>query len=439
MGRTDVSVLAACLIESKPKHNRKVAVIGLGYVGLPLAVALGKTGDCVGYDVDFGRVLQLQNGCDRTGEMSEYAIQSSAVDFSNAVEAIAESDFYIVAVPTPVTSQNEPDLESLIQATKTVGSVLKKNDIVVYESTVFPGATEEVCGPILEAASGLKSGKDFYLAYSPERVNPGDSEHTLQNIVKVVSAQDESTLDIVAQVYGSVVSAGIYKVRSIKVAEAAKAIENTQRDLNIALMNELAIIFDRIGIDTQEVLEAAKTKWNFLPFVPGLVGGHCIGVDPYYLTHIAARHGYTPQVILAGRRINDSMGTFIAQKALQMMPSQRHAVILGLSFKENIGDIRNSRVPDIEAELRRSGVHVQICDPLACPQAAKKQYGINLVPLESLTQADCLIFAVPHNRFVQLPTEKICTLVKPEGVIIDVKSALDPNLVKRLGRRIWQL
>ena len=349
--------------------ERIISVIGLGYVGLPVAVAFGKVRRTIGFDINPLRISELQAGFDRTGEVTGTDLQNSDIAFTDKVAELAGADFHIVAVPTPVDEAHQPDLTLMYKASETVGRALKKGDIVVYESTVYPGVTEDECVPVLERVSGLQCGRDFTVGYSPERINPGDKEHTFTKIKKVVSGQDAATLEIVARVYESVVTAGVHRATSIKVAEAAKVIENTQRDLNIALMNELALIFDRMGIDTNEVLEAAGTKWNFLPFRPGLVGGHCIGVDPYYLTHKAEKIGYIPQVILAGRRINDGMGKFIAQRTVKEMIHAGHNVlgnrvtVLGLTFKENCPDLRNSKVIDIIRELQDYGIDVQVCDP----------------------------------------------------------------------------
>ena len=351
--------------------SRKISVVGLGYVGLPVAVAFGKHGPVIGFDINENRLEELRAGQDRTNEVSATELGDTQIEFTSKPEVLAQADFHIVAVPTPIDDAHQPDLTPVVKASESVGTALKKGDIVVYESTVYPGVTEDICVPILERVSGLKCGPDFTVGYSPERINPGDKEHTFTKIKKVVSGQDAATLEIVADVYSSVVTAGVYKAASIKVAEAAKVIENTQRDLNIALMNELALIFDRMGIDTLDVLEAAGTKWNFLKFKPGLVGGHCIGVDPYYLTHKAEKLGYIPQVILAGRRINDSMGAFIAQQTIKQMIHAGHAIagavvtLLGLTFKENCPDLRNSRVIDIIRELEEFDVQVQVFDPVA--------------------------------------------------------------------------
>ena len=412
--------------------NRKIAVVGLGYVGLPVAVAFGKKGRIIGFDINEHRINTLKQGIDYTKEVESQDLLEADIDFTNDPSRLREADFIIVAVPTPITETKQPDLTPLIKASETVGSNLQKGAIVVYESTVYPGATEEVCVPVLEKASGLKAGVDFFVGYSPERINPGDKEHTFTKITKVVSGQNDEVLEIIAGVYGSVVEAGVYRASSIKVAEAAKVIENTQRDLNIALMNELAIIFDKLGIDTAEVLEAAGTKWNFLPFTPGLVGGHCIGVDPYYLTHKAESVGYHPEVILAGRRINDNMGKFIATSLVKQMihknmPIQGARVtILGLTFKENVPDLRNSKVIDVIRELQEFGVEVQVTDALADKDEAVREYGIELVDYDKLVPADAVVLAVPHDEYVEKGWEQFDRLLKHgKGIVVDIKSKLE--------------
>jgi len=412
--------------------NRKIAVVGLGYVGLPVAVAFGKKGRIIGFDINEHRINTLKQGIDYTKEVESQDLLEADIDFTNDPSRLCEADFIIVAVPTPITETKQPDLTPLMKASETVGSNLQKGAIVVYESTVYPGATEEVCVPVLEKASGLKAGVDFFVGYSPERINPGDKEHTFTKITKVVSGQNDEVLEIIAGVYGSVVEAGVYRASSIKVAEAAKVIENTQRDLNIALMNELAIIFDKLGIDTEEVLEAAGTKWNFLSFTPGLVGGHCIGVDPYYLTHKAESVGYHPEVILAGRRINDNMGKFIATSLVKQMihknmPIQGAKVtILGLTFKENVPDLRNSKVIDVIRELQEFGVEVQVTDALADKDEAVREYGIELVDYDKLIPADAVVLAVPHDEYVEKGWEQFDRLLKHgNGIVVDIKSKLE--------------
>ncbi|MDE2092080.1 MAG: nucleotide sugar dehydrogenase [Gammaproteobacteria bacterium] len=424
---------------------RKIAVIGLGYVGLPVAVAFGRKARVIGFDIDEQRISELRKGHDRTGELTAAELAAADIAFTDEIEVLREADFHIVAVPTPVDEANQPDLTPILRASETVGKALKRGDIVVYESTVYPGATEEDCAPVLERVSGLKCGKDFFLGYSPERINPGDKQHTFTKIRKVVSGQTPEVLEIVAAAYGSVVEAGVHKASSIKVAEAAKVIENTQRDLNIALMNELALIFDRLGIDTQAVLEAAGTKWNFLPFRPGLVGGHCIGVDPYYLTHKAEKVGYIPQVILSGRRINDSMGRFIAQRTVKEMIRAGHEVrgatvtVLGLTFKEDCPDLRNSKVIDIIRELQDFGVQLQIADPLADPAEAQHEYGVTLVPFRDLKPADALTAAVAHADYRKLSAVDLRRLLKDPPLVMDVKSMFSRASLKAAGIRLWQL
>ncbi len=426
-------------------HTRKIAVIGLGYVGLPVAVAFGRKARTIGFDINQERLAELGAGIERTGEVSPEELRSADVVYTDSLEVLRQADFHIVAVPTPVDDANQPDLTPMKKASETVGKALKHGDIVVFESTVYPGATEEDCVPILEAMSGLTCGRDFTVGYSPERINPGDKEHTFTKIRKVVSGQDPATLDIVAAVYGSVVEAGVFKASSIKVAEAAKVIENTQRDLNIALMNELALIFNRMGIDTNEVLAAAGTKWNFLPFRPGLVGGHCIGVDPYYLTHKAEKLGYIPQVILAGRRINDSMSRHIAEQTIKQMIHAGHGIlgarvtVLGLTFKENCPDLRNSKVADIVAELRDYGVEVQVHDPLADPQEAEHEYGITLTAFDQLKPAAALLVAVAHDEYRQKDLLTLRELCGEAPVLIDVKALFNPASLREHGFRVWRL
>lgn len=426
-------------------HTRKISVVGLGYVGLPVAVAFGKSARTVAFDINRTRLEELQRGYDRTNEVATEDLAQANLLLTAQTNELAEADFHIVAVPTPVDDAHQPDLTPVIRASETVGKALKKNDIVVYESTVYPGVTEDVCVPILERVSGLTFGREFTVGYSPERINPGDKEHTFTKIIKVVSGSDAATSKIVADVYRSVVTAGVHEAPSIKVAEAAKVIENTQRDLNIALMNELAIIFNRIGIDTREVLEAAGTKWNFLKFNPGLVGGHCIGVDPYYLTHIAERLGYIPQVILSGRRINDGMGAYLAQQTIKQMIRSGHHVanatvtVFGLTFKENCPDLRNSRVVDVIRELESFGVKVQVCDPEADPDEARHEYGVELCELNKLAPAQALVAAVAHNRFRQMKPADLLALLSDNPVIVDVKSMYDRAAFAAAGVDLWRL
>jgi UDP-N-acetyl-D-glucosamine/UDP-N-acetyl-D-galactosamine dehydrogenase len=410
---------------------KKIAVVGLGYVGLPVAVAFGKKQSVIGFDINEHRINTLKEGIDYTKEVEPSELNESDIYFTNDPTKLSEVDFIIVAVPTPINENKQPDLTPVIRASEMIARHMQKGSIVVYESTVYPGVTEDVCVPILEQYSVLKNGVDFFVGYSPERINPGDKEHTFTKITKVVSGQNEEVTEIVAGVYGSVVEAGVYRANSIKVAEAAKVIENTQRDINIALMNELAIIFDKIGIDTNEVLKAAGTKWNFLPFSPGLVGGHCIGVDPYYLTHKAESLGYHPEVILSGRRINDNMGKFIATSLIKQMirknmPIQGSKVtLLGLTFKENVPDLRNSKVIDIITELEDFGIDVQITDEYASYEDAIKEYDIKLVSYENLAPADAVIFAVAHNEYVEKGWQQFGQLLKHgKGIVVDIKGKL---------------
>lgn len=425
---------------------RKVSVIGLGYVGLPVAVAFGRHAPVIGFDINVLRLEELTVGYDRTGEVTAADLAAADVTYTNDYEVLAQADFHIVAVPTPVDDAHQPDLTPVEKASESVARALKRGDIVVYESTVYPGVTEEICVPILERLSGLRCGEDFTVGYSPERINPGDKEHTFTKIRKVVSGQDAATLEVVAAVYGAVVEAGVFKASSIKVAEAAKVIENTQRDLNIALMNELALLFEKMGIDTLDVLQAAGTKWNFLPFKPGLVGGHCIGVDPYYLTYKAEQLGYSPQVILAGRRINDGMGRFIAQRTIKEMIHAgvnilgSQVTVLGLTFKENCPDLRNSRVIDVIQELREFGIEVQVCDPQADVAEALEEYGISLVPFVELKPADAVIVTVAHQQFTSLSIADYQSLLRSSPpVLIDVKGVVNRDAALMAGMRFWRL
>jgi UDP-N-acetyl-D-galactosamine dehydrogenase len=424
-------------------HSRKIAVIGLGYVGLPVAVAFARGGaPVVGFDIDPERVKELRSGHDRTLEVMPADLKQATLRFENELSGLSGADFYIVTVPTPIDGARRPDLGAILSASDTVGQVLKRGDIVVYESTVYPGAIEEECLPILEKKSGFAGGRDFTVGYSPERINPGDKEHRFETIIKVVSAQDKLTLDIVADVYGSVVKAGIHRAPSIKVAEAAKVIENTQRDLNIAFMNELSSIFHHLGIDTGDVLAAASTKWNFLNFQPGLVGGHCIGVDPYYLTFRAEKAGYHPEIILAGRRINDGMGARLGRECMRALMQRGRAnptvTILGMTFKENVPDIRNSKVIDVARELQRVGVDVQLTDPLASSDETEHEYGIRLTPIASLRPADAVVFAVAHKDYVTGGWPFIAKLLKDgEGIVLDIKAKLDRDK-KPKGIDLWR-
>jgi UDP-N-acetyl-D-galactosamine dehydrogenase len=424
-------------------EQEKIAVIGLGYVGLPVALSFGRKLSTVGFDIRQRRIDELKKGHDETMEVTTEQLQSAEkLELTADPAKLADCTFFIVAVPTPIDNNNRPDLGPMLSASKTIGPHLKKGDVVVFESTVYPGVTEDECGPILDAVSGLKNGVDYFLGYSPERINPGDKEHTFEKIMKVVSGQNAETLERVARVYGSVVTAGVHRAPSIKVAEAAKVIENTQRDLNIALMNELALIFDRMGIRTQDVLDAAGTKWNFLKFSPGLVGGHCIGVDPYYLTTKAQELGYLPEVILAGRRINNNVGPFIAQKCVKMLTSldvplrKAKVGILGLTFKENVPDLRNSKIPDIVAEFTQYGIDAMVHDPLGDPKEAHEEYKIEITPLEKLTGLDAIIVAVAHNEYMK-NVDGIFARVRDGGVVIDVKSCI--NAKPPRGIRLWSL
>lgn len=426
---------------------RTVAVIGLGYVGLPVAVAFAKVTQVIGFDINQKRLTELKAHFDRNREVEMECLKSSKISYTDSLDELKRANFYIVTVPTPVTESNKPDLSLIYKATETVARVLKKNDIVVFESTVYPGLTEEECVPILEKLSGLKLGVDFGVGYSPERINPGDKTHSFTKIQKVVSGSDQKTCDIVAEVYGSVVEAGIHKAASIKVAEAAKVIENTQRDINIAFMNELSIIFDKLNINTSDVLTAASTKWNFLNFHPGLVGGHCIGVDPYYLTHKAETLGYRPQVILSGRKINDSMGPYIAQKIVKSLVQNGHNLtgatvsIFGLTFKENTPDIRNSKIADIINEIKSFGISVQVTDPLANNDDAIHEYGIELTPLKDLKPANAVILAVAHDDFKNINATELLTkyLTPKNPIVFGIRTHLSQREIESMNVSCWYL
>jgi len=424
-------------------EQEKIAVIGLGYVGLPVALAFARKLPTIGFDIRQKRIDELLRGHDETAEVTTEALKATKIELTADPARLKECTFFIIAVPTPIDSNNRPDLGPMISASKTVGPHLKKGDVVVYESTVYPGVTEEVCGPILEQLSGMKASKDFFLGYSPERINPGDKEHTFERIVKVVSGDTPESLERVARAYAAVVTVGVHRAPSIKVAEAAKVIENTQRDLNIALMNELALIFDRMGIRTKDVLDAAGTKWNFLRFTPGLVGGHCIGVDPYYLTTKAQELGYQPEVILAGRRINNNVGPYLAQRCVKMLSEgdlslkKAKVGILGLTFKENVPDLRNSKIPDILTELRQYGIEAMVHDPLGDAEEAQHEYGITLTSLDKFKDLDALFFAVSHAEYLA-DVPGLLGRVKDGGVVIDVKSALHASQMTR-GLRYWSL
>ncbi|GMQ92071.1 MAG: nucleotide sugar dehydrogenase [Gammaproteobacteria bacterium] len=423
-----------------------VAIVGLGYVGLPLALEFGKKQKTIGFDINDKKIGLYRQHIDLVAGASAEEMQAAThIEYSSDPAILKNADYLIVAVPTPIDEARQPDFTPLIRTSTTVGQNMKKGCTVIYESTVYPGATEDICVPILEKESGLKWKKDFHVGYSPERINPGDKEHTVATIVKVVSGDDDTTLEKIAKLYETVITAGVHRASCIKTAEAAKVIENTQRDLNIALMNELAIIFDMIGIDTLEVLEAAGSKWNFLPFRPGLVGGHCISVDPYYLTHKAEMMGYHPQVVLAGRRINDSMGKFVAQQTVKHMIAANSHVkgskvnIIGLTFKENCPDLRNSRVKDVIDELEDFGVEVHLYDPVALLDELKREYGDRICSWDDLPEADALIVAVLHEAVLDMDNEVLASKIKKGGCFIDVKSRFDQKALEGLGLSVWRL
>lgn len=423
-----------------------IAVVGLGYVGLPLAVAFGKKYRTIGFDRSKEKIAHYLNFNDPTGEVSNEDLRASTrLNCTSDPAALTEADFVVVAVPTPVGDAHQPDFSPLVGASEFVGRNLKPGATIVFESTVYPGATEEICIPVIEEFSGKKWKTDFFVGYSPERINPGDKERTLTKIIKVVSGDTPATLKLVSDIYASIITAGVYPVKSIKIAEAAKVIENTQRDLNIALMNELAIIFDKIGIDTLDVLQAAGTKWNFLPFRPGLVGGHCIGVDPYYLTHKADMLGYHPQVILAGRRINDGMGKFIAEQTIKHMVHNgvvikgAPVIVLGLTFKENCPDLRNSRVIDVIRELQSYGVDVHVHDPVADSNQAVHEYHVALEEWEDLPKAAAIVAAVSHKEYADRPLSDYLSKLRPNGTIVDVKCQFDATALKAAGVSVWRL
>lgn len=414
-------------------NNYRIAVLGLGYVGLPVALALSeKFSDVVGFDINRERLDDLMAGIDSTKEVERDRLTQTSLHFTDNSKSLEDRNFFIICVPTPVDENHQPNLTPLIKASQTIGKVIQPGSVVVYESTVYPGVTEEICGPVIAQISGLQQGVDFKLGYSPERINPGDKLHTLDKITKVVAGEDQNTLERVAAVYSQIIIAGVHRAPSIKVAEMAKVIENTQRDLNIAFMNELALICDRMGIRTHDVIQAARTKWNFLPFTPGLVGGHCIGVDPYYLTTKAEALDYHPQVILAGRRINDNMGRYIAQRLIKLLAQAKISIqnsrigILGLTFKENVPDLRNSRIPDIVKELREFGINPLVHDPLADVQEAHRACGVELVTWEKLSNLDGLILGVNHQFYLDLSLKDLIGCLKENGVLVDVKSVLDP-------------
>jgi len=423
-----------------------VAVVGLGYVGLPLAVEFGKKYSTIGFDLSTRKIEAYRKFADLTGELSPDELRAaSLLRVTNDATELHDADFVVVAVPTPVDEAHRPDFGPLLGASESVGRNLKRGATIVFESTVYPGATEEICVPVIEKHSGMRWKRDFFVGYSPERINPGDKQHSLTRITKIVSGDSDATLQRVAEIYGSIITAGVHRASSIKVAEAAKVIENTQRDLNIALINELAIIFHKIGIDTTEVLEAAGTKWNFLHFRPGLVGGHCIGVDPYYLTHKADLLGYHPQVILAGRRINDGMGKYVADQTVKLMiqagfPVKGAAVnVLGLTFKENCPDLRNSRVIDVVQELASFGVSVYIHDPVADPAEALHEYGVTLTPWDQLPRASAIVSAVAHQEFKRRPLDDVVAKLVPNGLYVDVKGQADAGALRERGMQVWRL
>lgn len=426
------------------RYQHRIGVIGLGYVGLPVAAAFAEHYDVIGYDIDVERVARLLVKYDATGEVSPQKLSQESLTITSDASSLADVDLYIVTVPTPVDGSRRPDFSILYAACAVIGPNLNKGDVVVFESTVYPGATEEICGPALEEASGLICGVDFKLGYSPERINPGDRERPIEKIVKIVSGQDAETLATVATAYEAIITAGIHRAPSIKIAEAAKVLENTQRDVNIALMNELSKICDLLGIRTKDVLQAAGTKWNFLKFYPGLVGGHCIGVDPYYLTAKAEQMGYHPEVILSGRRINDSMGSYVGRRTVRVLSTsgcrlpEARVGVFGMTFKENVPDIRNSKVIDIADELVAHGIMPMVHDPLASVAATKHEYGIDLMALDDLWDLDALILAVEHDFYCEMELSSVLDRIRPGGLLIDVKSRIDPALVRE-DIQYWSL
>ncbi|HHW21450.1 MAG TPA: nucleotide sugar dehydrogenase [Clostridiaceae bacterium] len=441
--------MAENLFESILNGHDKISLVGLGYVGLPIAVAFAKKVKVIGFDINKEKISLYKQGIDPTREVGNDEIRKTTIEFTSDEKLLREAKFHIVAVPTPVRTDKTPDLSLVEEASKMVGRNLVKGSVVVYESTVFPGVTEEICVPILEKESGFKCGIDFKVGYSPERINPGDKKHRLETIVKIVSGQDEETLDLIAKVYELVVEAGVYRAQSIKVAEAAKVIENSQRDINIAFMNELSIIFNKMGIDTKSVLEAAATKWNFLNFTPGLVGGHCIGVDPYYLTYKAEQYGYHSQIILAGRRINDNMGKYVGECVIKKIVkaginiNNAKVAILGFTFKENCPDIRNSKVIDIVNELREYDIEPIISDPIADKGEAMHEYGVSLTDVDNIRNIDVIIIAVAHNEYVRMSMADFDRMFAPvdnnQKIIADVKGILDKNEIEKLGYSYWRL
>jgi UDP-N-acetyl-D-glucosamine/UDP-N-acetyl-D-galactosamine dehydrogenase len=435
----------AMAYKNNNSHAREIAIIGLGYVGLTLALHFGRQQKIIAFDKNEERIITLKKNYDWNGEFDEKELAKTHVHYTSHPTDLKKADFYIIAVPTPITATKQPDFGPLIEASKLVGKFLKPGDIVVYESTVYPGATEERCIPILEKSSKLQNGSDFTIGYSPERINPGDKEHTFLNTVKIISAQDEHTLAMIGKVYKSIIKVGVYPVSSIRVAEAVKVIENTQRDLNISLINEIAIILHKLDIDTLEVLKAAETKWNFLPFRPGFVGGHCIGVDPYYLTYKAQEVGYYPEVILSGRRINEGMGKFIAERTIKKLiqlnahVKRSRIAVFGLTYKENCKDLRNTRVVDLIHELLSYGVETLVYDPIAPREIAEKEYGIHLSPWQELKDLDAIVLAVPHQEFVAMDSNIMKELLNHRGLIMDVKGILDVNEFHNTGITLWRL
>ncbi|MDO5457005.1 MAG: nucleotide sugar dehydrogenase [Atopococcus tabaci] len=437
------------LYEKIMNKEEKISLVGLGYVGMPIAIAFAKQVEVIGYDNNTAKIEQYLQGVDSTLEVGDQAIQETSMEFTDDPSRLRDAKFHIIAVPTPINQDKTPNLTPVTSATQTVGENLVKGSIVVYESTVYPGVTEDICIPLLEEASGLTHGEDFIVGYSPERINPGDKVNTLEKIVKIVSASDNAYLDEIAQVYEIVVEAGVHKASSMKVAEAAKVVENSQRDINIAFMNELALVFDRMGIDSQDVIDAMDTKWNALGFTPGLVGGHCIGVDPYYFVYEAENLGYHSQIISAGREINDSMGEFIADKIIKKLvvsgktPKEAKVVILGLTFKEGTPDVRNSKVEDIILRLREYGIEPAVSDQWADAEEAKEIYDVELTDLEEVSEADCLVFAVSHPEFKEMAVAEADALFKDlpndEKIVIDVKSVLDKESYAEAGYNFWRL
>ena len=435
------------LYEDIINKKEKISLVGLGYVGMPIAVAFAKKANVIGFDLNREKIETYKSGIDPTNEVGDDAIKNTTVEFTFDETKLKEAKFHIIAVPTPVNTDHTPDLRPVESASRTVGRNLTKGSVVVYESTVYPGVTEDICVSLLEKESGLKCGRDFKVGYSPERINPGDKVHRLETIVKIVSGMDEETLETVAKVYSLVALAGVHKAESIKVAEAAKVIENSQRDINIAFMNELSIIFHKLGIDTKAVLEAAGTKWNFLKFAPGLVGGHCIGVDPYYLTYKAEEIGYHSEVILSGRRINDSMGRYVTESLIKLMAkngvpiSGAKVAVLGLTFKENCPDTRNTRVIDIINELREYGIEPTVCDDVADKDGAKREYNLELVEFEKVKECDAVVLAVAHDEFKALSTESFDALYKKDNtkILLDVKGILDKEAFENAEYKYWRL